>query len=205
MKEIINFAFDFFGHVIPGILVIGACSLFFYDIDSIGTIISFSQEISMGIILVLLFTSYIVGFSIDPIGKFLYKKIGLKIFRMNIEKDIDMFISDKYVLIREFSPANFKYVEKWNAYCTMSHNFSVACAFLSILSIFKIYQGQNSSFFWITALIISVLLFGVFLYRAVLFSIWAANDINATISMLDSQKKRQGNKETSSDNEEETT
>lgn len=184
MKELINFTFDFFGHVLPGIFIIISFSLFFIDINSIDFIKEQIKTINAADSTIIAISAYIVGFAIDPMGKLLYKKIGFKIWDLKVENEIDMFISNKFALIRQFSEINFKYVEKWNMYCTMAYNMAIASIFVFLSSIFKVFQEKDNYLFWLLIIILSLFLFFLFLYRAVIFSIWAAHDLNATITTL---------------------
>ncbi len=189
MKELINFTFDFFGHVLPGIVIIISFSLFFIDTNSLDFIKEQINTINTANSTLIAISAYIVGFALDPIGKLLYKKIGFKIWNLKVQNGVDMFISNKFALVREFSEKNFKYVEKWNMYCTMSYNFALASIFVFLSSIFKVFQEKENYLFWLLIIVLSLFLFFIFLYKAVLFSIWAAHDLNATITALKLEEK----------------
>jgi hypothetical protein len=191
MKELIQFAFDFFGYVIPGLFVIFSISILALPIDTFQQAIELTKGFDGGLATVLVIVSYVIGFCVYPIGRFLYKTIGLKLFGNHLDKDSnksDLSVPTKYALLREHSPMNFKYVESWNIYCAMSHNLMVACLIFSIVTIIKLIEGYNS-LFWLGAMVVSVLLFFILTHRAVTYYHWAAYDINATISGLGLEKK----------------
>lgn len=182
MKELIKFTFDFFGHVLPGLLIILSLSLLFVDIQNANELIEKTGEFKTNVGIVVVIMAYVVGFAINPIGQYILKNLGPKLWDRKVENDIKgMFISEKYVRIREFSPANFQYVETWNTYCAMAHNFALACLVLLIVSIFHIIFKDVCPIVWIEIAIASVFLFYVFLYRSVIFHQWAGRDLNAAI------------------------
>jgi hypothetical protein len=191
MKELIQFAFDFFGYVIPGLFVVFSISIIALPISSMQEVIDLTKDFDGGLATVLVIVSYVIGFCIYPIGRFLYKSIGLKLFGNHLDDDSnksDLSVPTKYALLREHSPMNFKYVESWNIYCAMSHNLMVACLIFSMVTVIKLIQG-NDVIFWLSALVVSILLFFILTHRAVTYYHWAAYDINATIKSLDLNKK----------------
>ncbi|MBT8259307.1 MAG: hypothetical protein KJO49_12590 [Bacteroidia bacterium] len=203
MKELIQFAFDFFGYVIPGLFVVFSISILAVPIESFKGAIALTKDFDAGLGTVLVIVAYVIGFCVYPIGRFLYKSIGLKLFGNKINKDSnksDLSVPIKYALIREHSPMNFKYVESWNIYCAMSHNLMVACLIYCGVAIVKLIEGANSGFcilsffganseFWILSFLMSFCLFLILTHRAVTYFHWAAYDINATICSLDLKDK----------------
>jgi len=189
MDKLIEFTFDFFGHVIPGLIIFIALSLLFMDVDSLEGIVVQAKSIETNKIPIILLPAYVFGFAANPIGKFLYIKIGKKIWKQNIVNHIDMFISDKYVMVRESSPINFKYIEKWNIYCAMAHNLAVGFLILFFVVLTKL-DFQNIQYLssWIIIGIGSLLLFFVLIERAVIFSTWATHDLNAAVKKIKEQK-----------------
>ncbi len=186
MKELIQFAFDFFGYVIPGLFVIFSISILAVPITSVQEAIDFTTSFDAGLATVLVIVAYVIGFCIYPIGRMLYKTIGFKLFGNHILEDTnhsDLSVPTKYALLREYSPANFKYVESWNIYCAMSHNLMVACLVFCIVALIKVIGGHQV-LFWISSFALSLVLFLILTHRAVTYFHWAAYDINATISSL---------------------
>ena len=139
-----------------------------------------------------LILAYIVGFAVSPFGKSLYRKIGSKLWpNIYVENEIKkMHISDKFVLIREHSPANFEYVERWNMYCSLSHNLAVACLVFFVVSVIQIFIDDRTLILtWSAIGVVSIVLFFIFIKSAVVYSQWAGRDLNAAISALKLREK----------------
>jgi hypothetical protein len=190
MKELIKFTFDFFAHVIPGLFVIFSISLLFITDVSLDVLLKMTGKIDKITATVIVIIAYVVGFAINPFGRFLYRFVGFKLWRNKIVNNVDLFISDKFALIRHHSPANFNYVETWNIYCAMAHNLAFASLCLCLVSVIKIIQQQTDPVNWIVMALISLILFFIFIQRAVTFYHWASHDLNATISSLNLDTKQ---------------
>ena len=188
MKELVQYAFDFFAYVIPGLFVIFSISLIVVPVDSLEKIKTLTTSFDAGIATVLVIIAYVIGFCIYPIGRLIYKTIGFKLYGYRINEDsnkTNISVPVKYALLREHSPTNFKYVETWNIYCAMSHNLMVACLVYTIVAIIKTTEAGSNIGFWIGTALFSLVLFFILTQRAVTFFHWAAYDINATISSMD--------------------
>jgi hypothetical protein len=191
MDKIFHSTFDFFSYAIPGFYIIVSCFILNPQLETVQQFLDYMGKINVATGSFLLIIAYIIGFSIYPIGRFLYKKIGFAIWRRSIQNDIPLFISDKYVLVRQFSDANFKYIETWNMFCALSHNLVVACLITLMLTLIRIvFLSSSNTGFWLLFMFIQLLLTFIFLHRAVIFSLWAAHDLNATISSLNLHKKQ---------------
>jgi hypothetical protein len=191
MKELVQHAFDFFGYVIPGLFIIFSVSILAVPINDIDTAISLTKQFDIGLGTVMVIVAYVIGFCIYPVGRFLYKTIGFKLFGNHILEDSNqnnLSVPTKYALLREHSPMNFKYVESWNIYCAMSHNLMVASLFFAAVSIIKIASGADT-LLWTGALLAGIIIFFILTHRAVTYFHWAAYDINATISSLKLKEK----------------
>lgn len=191
MNDLIKFTFDFFGHVLPGSVIIFSISLLHPSNDSLTLIYENAGNINSGTATAIIIASYIIGFAVNPFGRYLYRSLGFKLWNSQLKNEVDMFVSDKFVLVRQYSPENFKKIEAWFTYCAMSHNLSIACLILFLVSGVKILFQSDPLYRWIPILILSLLLFFVFLYRAVQFYQWANHDLNATISQLNLGDKKQ--------------
>ncbi|MBT8273918.1 MAG: hypothetical protein KJO77_08930 [Bacteroidia bacterium] len=185
MKDLFKFTVEFFGYVLPGLLVLFCSSLFFVDVSNPADLIKKMGEFDTNIGIAVVITAYIVGLAITPISSFLLFNVGRKIWPGKAENENeDMFISDKYVLVRQFSPTNFEYIEKWNTYSLMTANFSLASLILFIVSLRYIFFKHVDSLIWVTIGIVAIVLFFNFLKESVKFRKWADRDLNATISAL---------------------
>ena len=184
MRDLLQYAFDFFAYVLPGLVILFALSLLFIPIEGLDDLFEKTEKINTGIATVAVIVSYIIGFAIYPFGRHLYRTLGFKIWKKKILNDVDLFVSDKFALVREKSPANFKYIEIWNIYCAMSHNFAISSAVLFIVCLIKLAQNNTNWMIWAGLGVFTIFLFFVFLHRAVIFFHWSAHDMNATISRL---------------------
>lgn len=188
MEKLFHSTFDFFCHALPGTIIVLSPLFLGYELNSSKDFLTMANQIQIGSAILIIALGYIIGFAIYPIGRFLYKSLGFLIWKRKIHEDIDQFISDKYVTIREFSPSNFKYVETWNMFCAMAHNLAVASLLIFLMVVLKIILFRpNGLGIWIGVTAALIILFFIFLHRAVVFSIWAANDINATIKLIGKQ------------------
>lgn len=185
MDKIFYSAFDFFTHVIPGFCILSSFFILDSSITDAQQFLKLSSQMTIGSGVFLLIISYIVGFAVGPLGQWLHKNIGLKIFRYKFHEDLRLFISDKFILIREFSPNNFRYVETWHMFSAMAYNLAIASLFVLIMSILKIWlQNPPNAIFWWCVALASIMFFFLFLYRAVKFNLWANDDLNAAIKIL---------------------
>lgn len=189
MDKIFHSTFDFFTHVLPGMCVVTALVLLDGDIQTFNDLLERAAPTTFGSAAVILLVSYVTGFAIYPFGRLLYKRLGFRIWNRPIERNVPLHISEKYTLIRELSTNNFKYVELWNMFCAMAHNLAMASLILGSCAIYKAINSPTDKLSWIVLLIASIFSFFVMLYRAVKFSLWAADDINSSIRMLNLQQK----------------
>jgi len=200
MDKIFHSTFDFFSHALPGACIAGAYYLIAHkDIDSVTDLFAKAKEAEIGTGIFLLLGGYVIGLGIYPIGRWLYKWIGKTKIENEIKWDPNgikekqdknyLQISDKFILIRELSPANFKYVETWNMFCAMCHNLSIACILIFLMMLGELDLSSWGNFFHsndfrFLIMAFMLVLAGLFIDRAITFSIWAANDLNAAINKL---------------------
>ncbi|MBT8264262.1 MAG: hypothetical protein HKN52_11555 [Eudoraea sp.] len=187
MKDLVSFTYDFFGHVLPGLVVLISLSLLYVDVTNYKELVVLTEGINTGIGTVLVIASYIIGFAINPIGRYVYRTLGFKIWPKKEKNPYKMDVSDKFALIREDSPKNFEYIERWNTYCAMSHNLSIASLLLALVTVYKMITDAFNMQIWLPFFLLSVFLFFVLVHRAVVFSIWAKDDVNAALLRLKQQ------------------
>ena len=185
MDKLIDSAFDFFSYALPGVLIALALPLVFVPVeeapDFYMSVFSLGTPGSIGIV----FLGYLIGFFITPWGRDLFRKVGKQRIKDEVVNTSDIHISAKFILIREFSPSNFKYVEKWNVYCIMSHNLALACLIVTVILAVRILLTPGlGALYLILSLLVGGFLFWGFLKLAIKFFVWAQNDLNAAISEL---------------------
>lgn len=191
MDKIFHSTFDFFSHAIPGVIIVAAFYILEVDRHNLEDILVKANELKIGGTIAFLILGYVIGFSLYPIGRILYKKIGFSLWKKSISENINISLSKKYVLAREYSPNNFRYIELWNMFCAMSHNLATACFIIFIMVLTKsLLLLPNFPINSLIHLTVLTFLFFLFLHRAVVFSIWAADDLNATIKELELLEKR---------------
>lgn len=96
-----------------------------------------------------------------------------------------MPISEKYVLVREYSPLNFRHIESWHVYSLMSHNMAIANIAVCLFVVIRLAAyGTDNSWPWIFVLSGALVFFLLFLYSAAKFNIWSMNEQNAAIQAL---------------------
>lgn len=184
MDKFFNSTFDALTNVLPGAVIIISLFLATPNLSDLVDTITTKSEIGLLTGAVFIFASYIVGFTISPIGKFLYTKIGSKMFNLVKSKNSDITITEKHILVREFSATNFKYIETWNMFCTLSHNLAVGLALTCLISIYRIAVVGDTSSIFIILSISSLIMFFLCINRAVTFKNWAISDMDAAIEKL---------------------
>ncbi|RME98839.1 MAG: hypothetical protein D6772_08500 [Bacteroidetes bacterium] len=182
MDKIFHSTFDFFTHALPGFCLVASLFILHAEVTSPSQLLELANDFEIGSGIFLLIIAYIVGFAIYPLGRALYRSLGFRLWERKIHHHIPLFISEKYVLLREYSPANFKYVELWNMFCAMAHNLAVASLVLVVGCAVKCVISW--SYEWLFIALVAFALTFVFLHRAVVFAVWAADDINSTIKQL---------------------
>lgn len=185
MDKFFNSTFDALTNVVPGSCIIAI--LFFFDpnIENSDNLITKLNEIKLGSAAFLVFASYVIGFALTPLGKFLYLQLGTRIWSLKTMADTSgLSVTEKFVLVRQYSPANFKYVESWNMFCNLAHNLAVVSLFLLLASLYRAFVMVSHPKLFAGIAILSIGLFLVFLHRAVVFRNWALNDLDATVHKL---------------------
>ena len=204
MEKIINSAFDFFAYALPGAFLILSLLILDPGNDTSQDFINFAQKLQTGGSLMLLAVGYVLGFAITPLGRKLYRGFNrTRLFRWldtvlegNLKNKTYTFdqnngdaptvsVSERFVLVREFSPNNFRHIESWHVYSLMSHNMALVNILIFAFSGARLVFFENRFPGWWYGVMGSTLLLTVlFLYNAVKFNIWSANELNATVDGL---------------------
>lgn len=184
MEKFFHSTFDFFTHALPGILILGSFFLLDDNLDSLDDFVEKANQIRIGGAILILLVGYVMGFACYPIGRFLYKKLGeIAVKRQQFYRPSEL--ANDYVLVREKSPVNFKYIETWNMFCAMSHNLACWALITLILSLYRfIFSNNNYKIYWGAFSVLMVILFAILIYRAYKFSEWAKADMNATCEKI---------------------
>lgn len=197
MEKIINSAFDFFAYALPGFCILASFFILDKTLNTSRDFLELAGKLQVGSGIALLGMGYAVGFAITPLGRKLYKKIEKTVFfkwldrwlegNLSVykENETGLYISNKFVLVRELAPNNFKLIESWHVYSVMSHNMAVAGLLAFILMLLKLaFQRPENAGFWQAAAVVTFILIILFIFNAIKFNIWSANDHNAAIKVL---------------------
>lgn len=190
MNKFLSSSFDFFTYALPGSFIVVAFFILDPRLVSMGDYLAVAAGFKISAAVLIVVIGYSVGFAITPLGRELYRRVGFRMFGRKLPTTNGLNISEKYVLIREYTPNNFRYVETWNFMCGMAHNFCIAAIIVALFSAFKclFLQPAESNFWWLIC-ILSVMLTPLFLFQSVKFALWAADDINASIELLRLREK----------------
>ena len=204
MEKLINSAFDFFAYALPGAFIILSLLILDKQNDTVQDYLNFAQNLKAGGAAVLLAAGYLTSFAITPLGRKLYKtyqngrffrgmngwmegKLVKDYYDFDDEKKPErkMPISKKFILVRELSPFNFRYIESWHVYSLMSHNMAVANILVILFAGFRIaVYCPDNRLPWVAIIAGAVIFLFLFLYSAVKFSVWSMNEQNAAIEAL---------------------
>jgi len=176
--------FDFFSYLIPGGIVEFGVLILFSGIHS-----QVTSNDSPYYVVLLFIVAYVIGFSINLIGGILLKYIGLKIWPMpKISNKSGMRRSEKYVLVREYSPNNLKYIESWNVLKGMASNLALSTIFIFGIGIFKCFDNSSSFGFWIFISCLSFFIACSSLRQSVKFMTWSEIDLENSVNCLNLKK-----------------
>ena len=180
--------FDLFSYTLPGAFVLSSIILINYSKDFCCEefiLIDFIKE-NLNIYSSILFIigSYLSGFITNFFGSY-YLKFFMLISPVPEPKYSKLSNSEKYVLIREFSPINFEYVEKWNSLKAMCSNFAMVILLSSIFLFLLV------SCFSYLHLILGSLISIISLLISRRFHKWSIIDLDNTIHLfnLDTHSK----------------
>ncbi len=186
MDKFFNSTFDALTNVVPGSCVIAVLVIFDASLQTLDDLLARLNQIEFGSAAFLVFISYVIGFAITPIGKFLYTKLGYRIWPLRADQGrSDLTVSEKFVLVRQFSSNNFKYIETWNMFCNLAHNLAFSALLLIGACLYRIIAMESQAGVFLIMAVVAMAFFFLFLNRAVVFRTWALNDLNATVDRLE--------------------
>ena len=204
MEKIINSAFDFFAYALPGAFLILSFLILDAQNDTCQDFLNFAQKLQSGGSILLLALGYVLGFAVTPLGRKLYRAFSRSTFFNRLDKILEgdlkkktyafdethngapkMSVSERFILVREFSPNNFRHIESWHVYSLMSHNMAFVNMLVVVFILFRfVFYKMESPWFWGSSMAGTAFLAIIFLYSAVKFNIWSTNELNATVESL---------------------
>jgi hypothetical protein len=151
--------FDLFSFAIPGTLLLAciglSCNVDLFQKSDFSILHYVTEKFSLQVSVIYLILSYIIGYISSIISNY-YQKIFEFILPDKKPKHSSLANSTKLVLLREFTPTNAKYIEKWNSLKSMSSNLAFVILIGNI--IIKIYYTEYCFIFVLIGFGISVLL-----------------------------------------------
>lgn len=195
LKDIKFGLFDVFTYTLPGLYILFSL-IIVLDSSSIGMtdiITDLKENLNLTIGLTVIIAGYIIGFANDSTGSILRKTLGKRFIKKPERKLMEVSISEKYSLVREYSKENFRYIETWNALKSMSSNLSSASLFLFICSGIKlilVYPNQIAE--WIVIMILAILMSIVFLRKSIKFATWAIKELDNAAELIIFGKEKYG-------------
>lgn len=185
MDKFFNSTFDALTNVVPGSCVIAVLFIFDTGLKTLDDLLTRLNQIEFGSAAFLVFISYVIGFAITPLGKFIYESLGFKIWPLKADLGTsNLTLSEKFVLVRQYSPNNFKYIETWNMFCNLAHSLAFAALLLIGACLYRLLATESQPGVFLALALAGMSLFFLFLNRAVVFRTWALNDLNATVDRL---------------------
>ena len=182
--------FDIFAYLLPGTVLLAALVVISTpEIKNLADYIEMSREITLGLGIVAIIFSYLLGNVTDNFGSWLYYKIGCKIWGEPYPKVRHPRLShaQQRALIRQYSLENFSVLQTWKVLKTMSHNLAFAVLFFTVISIIKYVQYRSLD--WIIVFCASIISAVVFLNRASVYDKWHYNQMLETVEVLELEKR----------------
>jgi len=192
MKDLKFSIFDLFSYSLPGGIALIAFLFMGSEMNNLEELANKASKINIGfgIGILLVFTSYIIGNAIDSIGSWIYVKIGIKIWGNPKDNNRKISVGFQRSLVRNYSPENYIYIQKWKVVKTMSHNLSFSFLLLGIIVIIKMIMNEESRNLHIIILTLISFLFSlIFLNRAHIFDRWHYKDLTNVVDSLHLQEK----------------
>nr|WP_319397609.1 hypothetical protein [uncultured Carboxylicivirga sp.] len=180
MKNIKYSIFDLFSYTIPGgiLILVTLLSNGFFQTENENMILIYKKEYVILAYVILIISSYIIGFLTSILGSYFLKLISIFVPKI-VPKNSSLNTSTKLVLLREFSPINFNYIEKWYSMKSMCSNLAIVLIFSSTFLLIKTTLINN------TLIIVAIATSIVILYiKAFQFDKWSIIELDNAIHIL---------------------
>ena len=177
--------FELFRYTIPGVFMILVCLMMDHRIASpIDLYEVHLRGAATASILLALFFGYIAGLIVDEIALFLSRTLFSKKLKPVYTSDTKLSLPQKYALLREKSPPNYKNVENHIVISGMCRNLAVGFLLLTTIAIIKIiWQGHLE--IWIPVFLIAVLSVICLYVKSRKFLQWWLQDIDAAVDLIE--------------------
>ncbi|MEL6672833.1 MAG: hypothetical protein AAFR61_11600 [Bacteroidota bacterium] len=188
MEYLKDRTYEVFRYTLPGIFFIGVLALTDSSIWGTDDIFrKLPKEDWLLSSLLIIFAGFVVGIVIDQLAGFATQRIWKNRYQADYASESKLSESQKYALIREKSPANYRQIENSNAQKGMCENLAFGCTALFFVSLYKIFVVQGM--FWVFMVMFSVIATLTLIMKARKFKTWTAQDIDATVDMIQQAEK----------------
>lgn len=184
--------FDIFAFIVPGAgIMLSVRLLADSSVNHLSEILNPITQLTLAGAILAGTIAYVVGFIINTLGYELHQRVGLKIWvipeKLQAEGQAN---SQMNVLIREFSPSNLNYLEKWLSYRAFSHNLALSFIILCFCCVLKfIIVLPIPAWEWLAISIFTLCSVFPLLYRAHLYQKFYYLDLNNTLKKLNLEEK----------------
>ena len=176
--------FDILGYLIPGSAFLMICWIAADNqVKSVWQVYQSIHSVDKKTIFIGLFLSYLLGFTLHALGKFLFDKYEDN--AANKKKLLDntqLTVAEIWALIREKGDKHLSILERWYALRALSQNLggaSLLCVFICV------YKWWTFGFYeWIFIAFCFVAFFVVFMQKSRVFNRYLNDDIIASIKIL---------------------
>jgi hypothetical protein len=174
MEKLKYSIFDLFVYMVPGVWVLFSVYLSCRGSENsltIPAVLLDLKEMNIYGSFITIVLAYCTGFITSALGKY-YQSLKDYLVPLKLTGLLSMRNSEKYVLVREKSRENFKYIEQWNVLKNFSTNMAF-CVLVSSTMLF-IRVKSFSLVLFLSGIVISVLL----LFESTKYKRWGAIDLD---------------------------
>jgi hypothetical protein len=182
--------FDFFGYLIPGLVVYIGLNILVDPNDYLENVYTYVGRMTLGQAIFLTIIFFILGFFTQYLAYEIFKFLGKLIWKKRIEgKETSIGkLENKIVKIRHHSPENYSVLKTWLAYRAMSYSLFLSVTFMDLILIVRSILSNNYSLNRIMIILISAGVAILSLRRSITFHEWTHNTIDCTIKELNLNK-----------------
>jgi hypothetical protein len=176
--------FDILGYLVPGSAFLMICWIAADNqVKSIWQIYQSVHSVDKKTIFIGLFLSYILGFTLHALGRFLFDVYQKKIHsKKNMSPNSQLNKPEIWALIRENGEKHISILERWYALRALSQNLSAASLLCVSICLYK--WRVFGYFEWSFLALGFMIFFIVFMEKSFVFNQYLNDDIDATIQIL---------------------
>jgi hypothetical protein len=175
--------FDILGYLVPGSALLMLCWIAADNqVKSIWQMYQSVHSVDKKTIFIGLFLSYILGFTLHALGRFLFDVYEERLRTKKVVNATQLSKPEVWALLRESGEKHIPILERWYALRALSQNLSAA----SLLSVnICIYKWWVFGYYeWTFVGLGFVLSFIIFMEKSFVFDRYLEDDIRATLKIL---------------------